>query len=1589
MISPARPPVAARAPRALLVAAAVLVMLLTTLAGTASAARAALPGSTSTSAATATDTTPGTSGADDDGAAAAPDAPLVLAGVSGLQWSDVDASRTPNLWRLIGRGSVASIAVRTLTPTCPTDAWLTLSAGSKLVAQGEDDPTGPPGVTDDADRPGTADGADAGQDDARDDEDAVARGCTSLPVPSATTADTDAGTDSGTGSTSVPGWSDLTASDPVLPATAAPGALGDLADVAGACATAVGPGAAVALADPDGDVPRYLPDTDRLTAELVADCPATVVDLGVLPDAAGERGAAVEELDAQVGRLADLLPNGGRLVVAGISDTPMGPSDLQVVVDWTAPGGSATWLTSTSSRWVGVVVLADLSATVADTLTGGALSGTAPEPEDEEVEEDPVEDPLTEALTPFTGSPLERGDDRRIPVARTVENRQYLSVLTDTVPRLSPLLIGVVALAGIVVTGALLLARRRGGTDPTATRLSPTGRRVALAVLVVASSLPVAASLATFSRWWAWPSPVMTLVLSLAVAALLAGLVAWAARRLLPPSPWRLTTCLAGVTWLVLTVDGLTGTTLQQGSLLGPAPSLGARFYGFSNTVFAVYAVAGIVLAAGLAAILRARGVTPSRAAWAAVGVGAVTVLVDGLPPFGADLGGILALVPGFAVLGLGLAGVRVTWRRALLVGAATVTVVAVVAVVDWFVGGGSSHLGGFVQSVLDGRALGVVAGKAAGAWATVANPAGAAALLVCVAAAWAVLDPDRARLTGVAAAYRRDPMLRRLVVALVVTAAVGTLLNDSGVAVAFLVLVLAVPLVLAGHVEHADATSGPPHAPDGEPGIRRVPTMLVTASGTVLVVLLLASTVISAAGLRSASDTVDAGGQVTPSRADAVATQDPLVVVGTTGVRWDDVAEGRAPTLHGLLADGAGAGGVAQPTGAASRCVTGGWLALSAGTLAEVAAQRNADGSWACPTAQPVAANAGTGGGATVDGWDELVALQQGSAYQARLGTLGAQLEPVACATAVGPGAALALAGPDGSVARYRDLDAALAPGADGFDCPVTVVDAGDATSPAADPALSGSEARAAREQAHADRLRGVDDTVRQVLAAAPAAATVLVVDVSGTPGTRPVLGAALVRPSADGPDQPRYLTSAATRTDGVARVLDVPATVLGAAGATPAAPVQDTPLSWGSPRPADAASSAEALADLTLLDHVRRTVYTAFVDVPLYAGLGLAAACLLLGPRLARATTPRARARRRTAWAWARGAALVLAALPAAAFLVSLTGWWRFAEPTVAFAVSALGATAVVAALGALAPRRPVWLGPGVVAGITFAVLTLDALIGTPLNRASPLGSAPTFGARFYGFGNPTFSVYAVAALVLAAALAQGLVRRGRRGLAAVVVGGIGLVTMAVDVWPTLGADLGGGLVLVPAFAVLGLAASGARLTWRRFFLVAAAGVGAVAAVGVLDWLRPENDRSHLGRFVAQVIEGEAWETLARKAGYAARSLLGGVPVWLTLLVLAACALLLFAPGRFTPRWFARTEAAWPLLRPTVLALWIVCVAGSAVNDFGARIAVIALVPAVPLLTVAALHALWPAPDDAPTDPDPASVPGAEPAREPLQPG
>ena len=81
-----------------------------------------------------------------------------------------------------------------------------------------------------------------------------------------------------------------------------------------------------------------------------------------------------------------------------------------------------------------------------------------------------------------------------------------------------------------------------------------------------------------------------------------------------------------------------------------------------------------------------------------------VTIVLDGWPGFGADVGGVLALVPASAITLLLLAGCRVDWKRVALVGVGAIAVLAVFALVDLQrPASDRTHLGRYVDKLLHG----------------------------------------------------------------------------------------------------------------------------------------------------------------------------------------------------------------------------------------------------------------------------------------------------------------------------------------------------------------------------------------------------------------------------------------------------------------------------------------------------------------------------------------------------------------------------------------------------------------------------------------------------------------------------------------------------------------------------------------------------------------------------------------------------------------------------------------------------------------------------------------------------------------------
>jgi hypothetical protein len=224
-----------------------------------------------------------------------------------------------------------------------------------------------------------------------------------------------------------------------------------------------------------------------------------------------------------------------------------------------------------------------------------------------------------------------------------------------------------------------------------------------------------------------------------------------------------------------------------------------------------------------------------------------------------------------------------------------------------------------------------------------------------------------------------------------------------------------------------------------------------------------------------------------------------------------------------------------------------------------------------------------------------------------------------------------------------------------------------------------------------------------------------------------------------------------------------------------------------------------------------------------------------------------------------------------------------------------------------------------------------------------------------RFTGFGNLAFAVYGAAGLLVAALLAH---RFEHPRVVVAVVLAVAVPLVAVDGAPAWGADFGGVLTLVPAFAVLALLAGRARVNATR---LVAAGLGAVVvvtAIAVADYVRSPAERSHFGRFVASVLDGTAGATLRRKLAANLDLLVAGPHTYAALgLVLLATWCVLRPPAAL-----AATFAAVPGSRPAAVAVTVLAWLGFATNDSGVAVPLLVALLAAP--AVLALGALRPAP-------------------------
>lgn len=690
------------------------------------------------------------------GTPAEPSGHVILVGVPGIRWADVNRTRTPRLFATAEDGGIASLSVRTVAAsTCLTDAWLTVSAGRRATGD-----------------------------------------CAHVTVTAAED-----------GSATVDDWSMLRDRQRREDYDARPGLLGDAAAAAGKSLCAVGPEAAVGAADSNGHVARYWP---TMPARIDPDCAITLV---AGTDLEAEAAALADSLTGGA-TITDVY-----LAGIADATTPDSQPGLRVLVHQRFGRGVPTVpsrLSSPSTRWPGLAQLTDLTPTI---LAAAAVTpphdvvgtriaddgrrgrGASDTVRDVRALVTTSERAATGVLAGWTA--LAIAGLTAIAVIATVRIRNARGG-SRAVGR-GAMAGGVAFLAWVPLTTYL-------------SKLIPLGTWAGSGVQVAVSTLALAAIGAAMLILWLGRHPRHAGLLGvLAISAVTAGILGLdtlTGGSLQRATPFGNDPVLGGRFY---GIRNLTFGLFAAGVLLASA---GAAFFARRRVEAAANVDATGNVDARAAAITATdtdgnrRGRALAVRAVAVIGLAGV--LLDGLPATGADVGGVLSLSPGVLLLALLVGGVRLTWLRLLVVAGAGIVVLLVVGGLDYSKPvNDRTHIGQFAARVFDGEAWTVITRKISDALHAAGPPAVSLVLLLAVAITGiAVCAPARfaanrwvrwwgaARrsMDRLAVAYDVWPSLRFGVWSLVLTGVLGMLANDSGLVLGLAIVLPLIPaLAIAG----------------------------------------------------------------------------------------------------------------------------------------------------------------------------------------------------------------------------------------------------------------------------------------------------------------------------------------------------------------------------------------------------------------------------------------------------------------------------------------------------------------------------------------------------------------------------------------------------------------------------------------------------------------------------------------------------------------------------------------------------------------------------------------------------------------------
>ena len=558
------------------------------------------------------------------------------------------------------------------------------------------------------------------------------------------------------------------------------GALADALKSDGECISAAGAAAALGAADAGGHVASYRADPAKAAADkaFLAHCAVTL--LSVTPGNVDQVAAAV----------TGNSPPHSALLIVGLAETQGATAHLHVAIG-NGIGFAQGELVSASTRRAPFVQLVDVAPTVAK------VRGVA-------------------APKSMIGQPWRPTGGRTANVAQRVKQLSRLDLAAQRQG-------GAIVPYWVTLVALMLASCGFAAWAAWATWASPAASTAAALACAWCALLPGTGFVVGIAPWWSAGHPLVALGLS-AVAFATAGLaiavglerIVWHGR------PFGLAAAVGTLTFAVVALDLVTGAHLQIFTMPGYSPLVAGRFAGIGNVGFGVFAAGALLTAAGWSALAsQSVGCPRWLKRWpgsVCLAIGIVAVVADGAPSFGSDVGGVLALVPAFVALAWMLTGVTISWRRALVGAGLTLAVIVGFALVDYArPPSDQTHLGRFVGDVVHGGAWTILRRKALAdvhllgySVLTLLIP-----LMVAVAI-WLLRMPSK----SLRRAFAASPVLRPVLISLVVMAIVGAVLNDSGIVIPALAVLVVLPATMTAvvaapvHPRRGDRVAGEPDQP-------------------------------------------------------------------------------------------------------------------------------------------------------------------------------------------------------------------------------------------------------------------------------------------------------------------------------------------------------------------------------------------------------------------------------------------------------------------------------------------------------------------------------------------------------------------------------------------------------------------------------------------------------------------------------------------------------------------------------------------------------------------------------------------------------